>query len=428
MVNRLSLSVIMSVVAATISVRAAAQTNVPLEYALPTYQSSALLEYAGYYEIGQHHPVIISYRTMEGGKTPVLMLTDLKTDAVRALFESGADRFVIGPELTRRDPVEAELRFSRPSSGHGMQLEFVPVKGRPERGERIDIETRDLEFEHDGITFGATVYTPSVDSPAPGALVVQGSGSDDADRYSLDALPWVLASRGFVVLAYDKRGVGASGGTHRIDLQTRADDAVAAIRELRRHPFVDHDRIGVFGYSEGAALCPMIAKRDGDVAFLVPISGQVPIKADGILWRMRNEFIEAGLSGDQLEEAVDAQRTRMVGGSIKRFEAGADTDFDRRLLYDNTDDWESYDGAVLYLLGEWDMLIDSVTCAEWLRTTMPKSGSRDWTVKVFPRAHHPMFLGTTGLHSEFKQMRGMSHFVPGYWATMLHWLDERFTN
>jgi len=407
--------VILGVVCSAVSAHVSAQS-------LPDYGSIDLMSYVGYYELGKHHPVIISFRTGPGGQ-PILVYTDLKTDAIRALFPAGTDRFTIGPDLIRPKPAVAELRFQPSTSGSEMKLEMVPMDAAPEMGRRVAIRTDEIQFERADITFGATLYTPPGDGPAPGVLLVAGS-EGDADRYSLDALAWVLASRGFVVLAYDKRGTGTSGGTWRVSLEVRAADGAAALDELRRHGRVDANRIGLIGFSEGGWLAPMMARLDDRMAFLVAISGGGRTKADTFLTKHRKQFLESGLTDGELELAM-AKPRRIVDSSQRRVEAGEGTDFDLRISYDPKADWQQVDGAVLAIMGEVDSLQDSTACADWLRGTLAESKSADWEVKVFPMAHHPMFRATTGRPSEFAQMRGISHFVPGYWATLLMWLDER---
>lgn len=70
-----------------------------------------------------------------------------------------------------------------------------------------------------------------------------------------------LPRRGFHVFAFDYRGYGRSEGTpNRAGL---AADCRAALREVRRHPKVDPDRIVGFGQSLGAANLLAILGRDG---------------------------------------------------------------------------------------------------------------------------------------------------------------------
>ena len=75
-----------------------------------------------------------------------------------------------------------------------------------------------------------------------------------------------LADPGFVVVRYDKRGVGQSGGrTETVDAADYADDAIAAVKWLAKRKDVDNERIVVAGHSEGAAVA-MLAAREKKIA------------------------------------------------------------------------------------------------------------------------------------------------------------------
>ena len=72
-----------------------------------------------------------------------------------------------------------------------------------------------------------------------------------------------LAEQGFVVVRYDKRGVGQSGGrTETVTLKDYADDAVAAVKWLAKRKDVDNRRIVIAGYSEGAAVAMLAANEE----------------------------------------------------------------------------------------------------------------------------------------------------------------------
>jgi dipeptidyl-peptidase-4 len=76
-----------------------------------------------------------------------------------------------------------------------------------------------------------------------------------------------LAQQGFVVFTLDNRGSGARGvrfetALHRRMGQVEVEDQVAGVAFLRRQPFVDPQRVGVFGWSYGgymALRCLMLA-------------------------------------------------------------------------------------------------------------------------------------------------------------------------
>jgi len=93
--------------------------------------------------------------------------------------------------------------------------------------------------------------------PFPGVLLIQGSG---AIRISPQIAPY-LSERGFAVLQYDKRGVGANytvldpnvwGNATTNDL---IQDSKKALNVLMQQPEVDSEKISVIGHSEGTLQC-----------------------------------------------------------------------------------------------------------------------------------------------------------------------------
>ncbi|MDO5522772.1 MAG: S9 family peptidase [Bacteroidia bacterium] len=89
-------------------------------------------------------------------------------------------------------------------------------------------------------------------------VMVQYSGPNSQqvlDRYGTD-WHYALANDGFVVAAVDGRGTGARGEEFRKQTYmklgvTESDDQVAAARYLGTLPYVDANRIGIWGWSYG---------------------------------------------------------------------------------------------------------------------------------------------------------------------------------
>jgi len=121
--------------------------------------------------------------------------------------------------------------------------------------------------------------TPQGNGPFPAIVLVSGTGHNTRDEDVWGhkvflVLADVLSRRGFAVLRYDKRGVGASTGA--FDTATTADfasDADAATTWLRSQPGIEANRVGILGHSEGGIIAPMVAASDKNVAFVVMIAG-----------------------------------------------------------------------------------------------------------------------------------------------------------
>ena len=135
------------------------------------------------------------------------------------------------------------------------------------------VKSRDLVIDlGNGITTNAQLTLPAVgNGPFPGVLLVAGSGAIDMNEtLSPDSKPFwqisqYLAERGFAVLRYDKRGVGANSQIIDINIwgnltfDDLKNDAEIALGVLTQQPEVDPSKITLIGHSEGTIIAPRIA-------------------------------------------------------------------------------------------------------------------------------------------------------------------------
>jgi uncharacterized protein len=124
-------------------------------------------------------------------------------------------------------------------------------------------------------TKGELVVPASGKGPYPAILLIPGSGIADRNEYLPPEVSGVdggskpfwqiaeyLAERGFVVLKYDKRGIGENATVIDASLLGNAtvhslqQDAESALKVLLQQPEVDKTNITVLGHSEGAVIAP----------------------------------------------------------------------------------------------------------------------------------------------------------------------------
>ncbi len=130
-------------------------------------------------------------------------------------------------------------------------LATVATRSQPIRNQN----DTDVIIPATGFTLAGTLTMP----PATGLLrhpaivLVTGSGQLERDE-TIAGIPIFaqlagsLAQEGFVVLRYDKRGIGQSGGrSERATLQDYADDLTAAVKWLAKRKDIDPKRIAVVG-------------------------------------------------------------------------------------------------------------------------------------------------------------------------------------
>jgi uncharacterized protein len=134
------------------------------------------------------------------------------------------------------------------------------------------VKHRDLVIDlGNGTQTNAQLTIPAIgNGPFPGVLLVHGSGPVDMNEtLSPDSKPFwqiaqYLSERGFAVLRYDKRGVGAN--SQIIDYDTWGNltfdglknDAEIALGVLTQQPEVDRNKITLIGHSEGTTIVPRI--------------------------------------------------------------------------------------------------------------------------------------------------------------------------
>jgi len=149
------------------------------------------------------------------------------------------------------------------------------------------IKKKDLLIELDTqqqIQTRAQLTIPAVgDGPFPAVLLIPGSGAADLDGYVPPELSGTengariflqiaeyLTERGFVVLRYDKRGVGENATILNPDVfgnatvQKLQGDAEVALDVLLQQPEVDKENITILGISEGTTIAPRIAAERPD--------------------------------------------------------------------------------------------------------------------------------------------------------------------
>ena len=244
--------------------------------------------------------------------------------------------------------------------------EFSPAPAAV--GSRLAVRQLEVRFPNGKTTLAGTLTIPPGAGPHPGVVYVSGSGDTlREESHWLDAL---FISRGIAVLAYDKRGVGQSGGTYPGDLAstetigTLAGDATAAARFLAAQSGIDGSRVGFYGLSQGGWIIPQAAVRSGGA----------------VSWAL----IESGPTVTQGESdtyASFAQSLPLPEAERRAREAGASG-------YDPVPWIRQLTIPVLWLYAGRDRAQPTGTSMSVLRGV---SAGHDFTTVLFPDAPHPLF-------------------------------------
>src|SRR5262249_2086413 len=170
-----------------------------------------------------------------------------------------------------------------------------------------------------GFILAGTLSKPTT-SPAPkgGRLpaVVLLGGSGPADRDTpvaalpvLRQIPKPLADAGLIVVRYDKRGIGQSGGrTETAGLNEYAEDARAAVRDLTARKDVDAKHIAAIGHSEGRTVTLNAAPKDKGIHPIGLLATPGTTGDEVVLAQQRRILNKSTMSAEEKQEKIDQQK------------------------------------------------------------------------------------------------------------------------
>jgi uncharacterized protein len=185
-----------------------------------------------------------------------------------------------------------------------------------------------------GFNLAGTLSRPAQPAAAklPAVVLVGGSGPTDRDGLVfgipiLGEIANALADAGFIVVRYDKRGIGQSGGrAEAATLVDFADDARAAVKWLSERKDVDPKRIAVVGHSEGGLVSLIAAGRDKRIAAVALIATPGMPGSDVVLAQQRRLLDRMKLTPEERQAKVDAQKqindSVMTGKDLDKLPAG----------------------------------------------------------------------------------------------------------
>jgi uncharacterized protein len=185
----------------------------------------------------------------------------------------------------------------------------------------------DVTIPANGFDLAGTLTTPPGVAGRlhhPAVVLIGGALPADRDEV-IDGVPVfaqlakALADSGHVVLRYDRRGAGQSGGrTESATLADYADDAAAAVKWLSKRDDVDTKRIVVAGRGDGGAVALLAAARAKDIDGVVTLDASGSRGADLILRQQERVLDGLKLPPADRQARIDLQKkiqAAVVNGS-----------------------------------------------------------------------------------------------------------------
>ncbi|MFN7916081.1 MAG: alpha/beta fold hydrolase [Vicinamibacterales bacterium] len=363
-----------------------------------------------------------------------------------------ARRTVLTFQAQGQPPTETEiwadetgrlLRLRIPSQGLEVaRLDMSAVSTRRLTMTRPNDE--ELRIEANGFVLTGTLSKPAnARGPLPAVVLVAGSGPTDRDE-NVAGIPifghiaHALADAGFMVLRYDKRGVGQSGG--RVESATLADyaeDVRAAIRTLADRKDVDKRRIALVGHSEGGSLALITASKEKRVAGVALLATVGTTGADLNLYQVTHAVERSNRPESERQNTIQLQRQiQQAVLTGKGWEALALPDGVRRqadtpyfqsfLAFDPARLMKDVQQPILIVQGALDAQVppDNADKLEALAKARKKNAGVE-VVKV-PGINHLLVPAKTGEVDEYARL-GNVQVSPEVTGALSAWLKKTLT-
>jgi fermentation-respiration switch protein FrsA (DUF1100 family) len=291
-----------------------------------------------------------------------------------------------------------------------------------------------------GFSLAGTISLPATAPAAklPAVVLVGGSGPTDRDGLAfgiplLGEIAGAIADAGFIVVRYDKRGVGQSGGrAESATLTDYAEDVIAAVKMLADRKDVDPKRIAVIGHSEGGSVVMIAGAKDKRVAAVGLIATPGVTGAEIVLAQQKRLLDRSTMSAEEKQAKID-QQTRIhqavISGKgldqlppeVRR--AVDNAEFQSILVTDPSTLMQKVRKPMLILQPELDTQVepsnaDKLAALARLRKNAPPVE----TVKV-PGVNHLLVPATTGEVDEYGRLTDR-HVSPAVTQALVAWLKK----
>lgn len=362
-----------------------------------------------------------------------------------------ARRTHIELESPNARPLEAELWTDERSR---LLRLSIPVQSLEVAREDIaSVSARRITVSHpgdervnvpaNGFSLAGTLSKPADAGGArlPAVVLVGGSGPTDRDETVagipvLGQLANALADAGYLVLRYDRRGVGQSGGRpETATLADFAEDLRAAVKFLADRKNVDPKRIAVVGHSEGGWVALLAAAKDRRIGAVVLVGTAGTTGADLILAQQKHALDKTTLSEADKQAKIDLQkRIHQAAISGKGRDALPlaiqqqidNEEFRSLLTFDPARVMRDVSQPLLILQGDLDAQVEPSNADRLGTLANTRKNKAPAEVVKVPGINHLLVPATTGEVDEYPSLKEKA-ISPAAASAIASWLQKAFS-
>jgi hypothetical protein len=348
----------------------------------------------------------------------------------------------VGADLDATIAIDARNRFARleiPAATLAVARSDLASVGARRQTVRNSTDV-DVSMPASGFNIAGTLTMPKGEGRLRHPTVVLAAGSGPVDRDETVAgipifaqLAGALADRGFMVLRYDKRGVGQSGGRiETVTLEDYADDVIAIIKWLGKRDDVDPRRMTVVGHSEGGSVAMIAAAREKKIASIVLVAATGSTGADLVLEQQRHQLDLMKVPDTERQQKIDLQEKVQAAvitekgwdGVPEEVRRQADTAWFKSLLqFDPARVMPQIKQPILILQGDLDTQVPPHHAEQLAELARKRKKAPPIETVHLPGVNHLLVKATTGEVQEYAQLTEKT-ITPDVATTIAEWLKR----
>jgi dienelactone hydrolase len=421
------------------------------------YDSAVVRPLAGNYAIDAGRMISMGPMDEASGWLSFFDSQTLRGGILYALNDSV---FFTGPSFSIDYPIAIRVVVRRDESGAIRALRWEELGKPAVTAKRLrDFSQEDVSFTNGGVRLAGNLTLPAGRGRHPAVVLIHGCCGTIPTR---DFGYWsaYLAHHGIAVLAFDKRGGGAStGNANTASYEDLADDVLAGVTLLAHRADIDPKAIGVYGMSNGGYIAPLAAVRShGRIAFVAVRSGSSRRVGGNIDYEVGNDLRSEGFSEDDVRRGVairrrvtdfviahptiemaawDSLKSEVAAVQKERWFPWSRTQWvpyvspadsgglayvnalRKAWEYDPIPFWKQVRIPVYIMLGALDRSVPTDEAAPALRSALEQAHNADATVRVYSDGNHGLLRARTGYERE---VSALGYYVPHFQADLAAWI------
>jgi pimeloyl-ACP methyl ester carboxylesterase len=329
------------------------------------------------------------------------------------------------------------------------------------------LKTDTFSFVSEGKRLNGIIDLPVGQEATSIILIIQGSGRSNVIAGNwFDDLRSHFVQLGIACCVWDKPGCGKSEGEFDINqsVQSSADEAIAAIKELKHRYIQGCNSIGLWGISRAGWICPLVIEKFPSIAFWISVSGtddkenfpyllesnfkiegrsEPDIKLLVSEWQQGTEIFRKGGSPEEYLKATSHLQQDTFCKSFLGYSSFNREEFtqnQKKFIAENHE-FDKTTGLMIYV-PNFENILSKIQCpvlaifgekdanVDWRKTknlylrTIGKNNNSKLSIKSFPDCNHSIQKSKTGGLRENNENNSKYQPCDGYFDTMTAWLKD----